>query len=161
MTERVDSTPVDNYAGVFSGGFDVEAIDQELMKYDRDVTLVVRCRVKPPRYKETKDGDLTRVNVLGVREVAVLRDEDEKQILQRLNLQDLAQMTLYDGPADPGGPEVVDATDVEEEEDDEPADEGERVFRPGEVFSPASREVLSRVETRDPALERFLSETPR
>lgn len=156
MTERVDSTPVDNYAGVFSGGFDVEAIDQELMKYDRDVTLVVRCRVKPPRYKETKDGDLTRVNVLGVREVAVLREEDEKQILQRLNLQDLAQMTLYDGPADPGGPEIVDSTDVEDEEEPE-----EEVFSPGRVFSPAQREVVNRIETRDPALERFLSETPR
>ena len=159
MTERVDSTPVDNYAGVFSGGFDVEAIDQELMKYDRDVTLVVRCRVKPPRYKETKDGDLTRVNVLGVREVAVLREEDEKQILQRLNLQDLAQMTLYDGPAEPGGPEVVDSTDVEDEfEEEEPEEE---VFSPGRVFSPAQREVVNRIETRDPALERFLSETPR
>jgi hypothetical protein len=154
MNERVDSTPVDNYQGVFSGGFDVEAIDQELMKYDRDVTVVVTCRVKPPRYKETKDGDLTRVNVLGVKEVAVLHEEDEKQILQRLNLQELSQMTLYEGPADPGGPEVVeDETDVEDPDS---------VFQPGEVFRPGEREVVSRIGYDDPALERFLSEqTPR
>lgn len=156
MSERVDSTPVDNYQGVFSGGFDVEAIDQELMKYDRDVTVVVTCRVKPPRYKETKDGDLTRVNVLGVKEVAVLHEEDEKQILQRLNLQELSQMSLYDGPRDPGGPEVVaTSTDVEDEEDDED------VFQPGQVFSPGQRETVSKIGYDDPALERFLSESPR
>lgn len=153
MSERVDSTPVDNYQGVFSGGFDVEAIDQELMKYDRDVTVVVTCRVKPPRYKETKDGDLTRVNVLGVKEVAVLHEEDEKQILQRLNLQELSQMTLYEGPADPGGPEVVDVEAVEVEEEDDPD-----VFQPGEVFSPGQRETIAKIGHDDPALERFLAE---
>lgn len=180
MHEQVDSTSVTQYAGVFSGTFDVEDSDAGDLRYDREVTLVVTARVRAPRFKETKEGDLVRVNVLGVREVAVVKDEQfRSEILGRLNLQELAPTlftTLSDWEADLRHREehevvaeqTLDGTEEpqpyvgdEPEEEEEEEDESEYVFSPGASPGPlADPPSWAGAGSQDPVLARFLAEGP-
>lgn len=163
MHEQVDSTSVTQYAGVFSGTFDVEDNDAGDLRYDREVTLVVTARVRAPRFKETKEGDLVRVNVLGVREVAVVKDEQfRSQILGRLNLQELAP-TLFNAVSkwDAELPErTLDEIEPEENPESNP-DDGEYVFAPGASPGPTSDPAAwAGAGAPDPVLARFLAEGP-
>lgn len=98
LLNDLDGFAVDEYAGTFTGSFDVGGADARYLAYDDEVLLVVRARVKPPRLKEMKNGDIVRVNVLGVKEAAVVRsDELKTHLCDTLGLDVVApQLTLDD-----------------------------------------------------------------
>lgn len=81
LLNDVDGFTVDEYQGTFTGTFDVSGVDARHLAYDDEVLIVVRARVKPPRLKETRTGEIIRVNVLGVKEAGVVRSDRLKEHL--------------------------------------------------------------------------------
>jgi hypothetical protein len=107
LLNDVDGDQVDEYAGTFTGTFEVSGVDAKYMPYDDEVLLVVRARAKVPRLKETAKGELVRVNVLAVKEVGVVRSEDlKKHLCETLGL-DVPQPQLeFEGLHVPEAPAV-------------------------------------------------------
>lgn len=75
IVDDVDGFTVDGFAGTFSGKFKVEGSDARYMAYDDEVLMVVKVRVKMPRFTENAKGEFTRVNVLRVDEAAIVRSD--------------------------------------------------------------------------------------
>lgn len=93
ISDSVDGITVENFAAAFSGTVDIDLPDARYMRYDDELVIVATVRVKMPRLRESKSGDITRVNVLGVKEVGLVRSEQMKQTLcERLGLNLDGQM---------------------------------------------------------------------
>lgn len=164
LMNSVDGFAVDEYQGTFTGTFDVRGVDAKYLAYDDEVLIVVRARVKPPRLKEMKNGDIVRVNVLGVKDGAVVRsDELKKHLCDTLGLETVApQLTLEDVLKDAGVAEASDQEvpgDVQENPpvafEPEDADETDvEVFSPvKETAGPGSPKVIRfRPDEKIPAL---------
>lgn len=173
LLNDVDGYTVDEHAGTFTGTFEVSGADVRHMAYDDEVLLVVRARVKVPRLKETSKGELVRVNVLGVKEVGVVRSDTlKKHLCDTLGLElpapqlalEFSEPVLAGPPAETHETEVE--TEVEYEVPDTAAFAGPKVlkFDPEADFGvdgPLEREVVGAVPTKkDGALANFLSGDP-
>jgi hypothetical protein len=183
LLNEVDGFAVDEYQGTFTGTFDVRGVDAKYLAYDDEVLLVVRARVKPPRLKELKNGDIVRVNVLGVKEGAVVRSEELKKHLcdtmgleigsPQLTLDEVLSSNGDSSGADQGLPEVLSVQGPDPDVEDETAVEvfspaatagpGPKVvrFRPDESMPdvPVEVEQIALKTTKDPKLAAFLAET--
>jgi hypothetical protein len=170
MLNEVDGYAVDEYQGTFTGTFEVEGADVRHLAYDEEVLVVVRARVKVPRLKERANGDLVRVNVLGVKEVGIVRSDSlKKHLTDTLGMeQPQAQLEFPTGAAEE---EVLDEEpEVEAHEVPDTASfaaQGLRVvpFNPDEADigpGPMEREVVGAVKaTKDSKLSAFLTgDTP-
>lgn len=173
LLNDVDGFTVDEYAGTFTGTFEVTGADARYLAYDDEVLIVVRARVKPPRLKETRGGEIVRVNVLGVKEAGVVRSEQLKQHLcESLGLETPAPQLPFDSSAVPGPAEEIEDLVVELRNDEGGSSDEKRVETDVEIFSAHSEESHpgldrgpGRVEkrlvssTRDARLAAFLSES--
>lgn len=93
VNDNVDGFTVDVYAATFSGTVDIDLPDARYMRYDDELVIVATVRVKMPRLRESKAGNITRVNVLGIKEVGLVRSEQMKATLcERLGLNLDGQM---------------------------------------------------------------------
>lgn len=131
LLNEVDGFVVDEYQATFTGAFDVGGADAKYMAYDDEVLIVVKARVKMPRLKEMKNGDIVRVNVLGVKEAGVVRsDELKKHLCETLGLETPSPQLTLDEALSPNDDNLqpLELTPAEEPEDETPV----------EVFSPAS-----------------------
>lgn len=168
LLNDVDGFTVDEHAGTFSGTFDVRGSDARYLAYDDEVLLVVRARVKPPRLKENRHGEITRVNVLAVKEAGVVRSDKLKQHLCDALGLDMPEPQLpFDdsgAPAAPADdiPEPAELEDLPSEDETEVEEEPEE---PTAIFVPftadpgpgqAEKRLVS--STRDARLAAFLSE---
>lgn len=182
LLNDVDGFNVDEYQGTFTGTFEVRGSDARYLAYDDEVMLVVRARVKPPRLKETKGGDIIRVNVLAIKEAGVVRSDDlKKHLSSTLGLDMPAdQLTLDD--VEPEKNDVLDS-----QETVAPADEdttwlfesevevvdripqpplgriGVTAYREDDLdpSSPAERQVVAALKpSKDAKLAAFLQEGP-
>lgn len=182
LLNSVDGFAVDEYQGTFTGTFDVQGVDAKYLAYDDEVLLVVRARVKPPRLKEMKNGDIVRVNVLGLKEGAVVRSDSlKKHLCDTLGLETVApQLTLEDAlkgvegevpGQDAIGQHVDDVLESSDKNDETPVEvftpptatsAGPTVqkFRPDEKMPDLPQEVesFSLKTTKDSRLAAFLAE---
>lgn len=103
LLNNLDGFAVDEYAATFTGSFEVRGADARYLAYDDEVLLVVRARVKPPRLKEMKSGDIVRMNVLGIKDGAVVRsDELKTHLCDTLGLDmPMPQLSFDDLEPDP------------------------------------------------------------
>jgi hypothetical protein len=95
MNDSVDGFVVDRYGATFSGTVDIELPDARYMKYDDELLIVARVRVKMPRLREARNGDITRTNVLGVQDLALVRsDKLRAHLCDTLGLERLSDTQL-------------------------------------------------------------------
>jgi len=119
MNDHVDGITVDQFAATCSGTVDIDLPDARYMRYDDELVIVATVRVKTPRLKESKAGDITRVNVLGLKEVGIVRNEQLKTTLcEKLGLNLDGQMR-FDDIDEPGN---VVALEFDGSEADVPAE---------------------------------------
>jgi hypothetical protein len=83
--QSFDGFPVEMYAGRFGGTFDLEFSEASSISFDDEVTFVVRGRAAGVDIRETKQGDLKRINVFDVQSVAVLSDTLRNQISKEID----------------------------------------------------------------------------
>lgn len=134
----IDGFNVDVSKARFADTFEVAERDERLLAYDEDVVYVVVARVSTPSFRESKGGEVSRVNVLKVKEARLVRDEDAKvRLLKSVGFDHSVQPSLFGPDPEPeptvseleehgvrfvdNEPEVVDEPTVEppEEEPDE------------------------------------------
>lgn len=90
MSRKIDNLSIDG-VGVdvsrarFADTFDVVESDERSLAFDEEVVYVVVARVAPPSFRSTKNGDVSRVNVLKVIEARLLRgDKLSESVLEKL-----------------------------------------------------------------------------
>jgi hypothetical protein len=102
MTRRIeqlsiDGVTVDLSKARFADTFDVAERDERNLAYDEEVVWVVIAHVSAPSFRETKQGDLTRVNVLKVKEARLLRDANlQASVLDKLGFDFRPQASLFE-----------------------------------------------------------------
>lgn len=99
----IDGVGVDLTKARFADTFEVADRDVPYLAFDEEVVYLVVARVSTPRFAETKDGEVSRVNVLKVREARLVRDEDFKfKLLEKIGFDHRPQPSLFDdtGPDD-------------------------------------------------------------
>lgn len=156
MARRQAQEP-DRYQARFTGRFEVEPDDADLMELDADLMVVVLVRVDGDAEKFEKNGDKVWTGVLGVRDAGVIRDP---QLMSRIHEE------LRLEPPDPQLPfyELQNPGSVENQQVVDPADVHEVEVPPisvdvetGEVFRPdAGRLPVAVGGSKDPALKSFL-----
>lgn len=158
LLNDLDGFAVDEYAATFTGSMEVRGADARYLAYDDEVLLVVRARVKPPRLKELKNGDIVRVNVLGLKDGAVVRsDELKAHLCDTLGLEIPApQLTLDD------------VLDIDQGASDETPGQGpedhnfEELSTNNTDSDPTDVEVVQPpLEDVGPVVQKFAAETPK
>lgn len=81
----VDGVGVDLSKARFADTFEVAESDERLLPFDQEVVFVVVARVSTPSFREARNGDVSRVNVLKVREARLVRGAKfAGQILEKI-----------------------------------------------------------------------------
>lgn len=166
LLNNLDGFAVDEYAATFTGSFEVTGADAMYLAYDDEVLLVVKARVKPPRLKELKNGDIVRVNVLGVKDGAVVRSDELKNTLcTSLGLEAPLPQLSIDDALSAESPEEISSTPVDGDLEDvevvqQPSEDAPPQvlrFRPDET-PPQVSEDGPAIRTKDARLAAFLAE---
>ena len=97
MNRRLfDSQSVDRWSAKFTGTFDVDDDDIGSLGLDDQVVFVVVARVDGAAFKRTANGDLQRVNQLGVRGVRIAEGASREQLVRMFSLTDLQEKLPLD-----------------------------------------------------------------
>lgn len=95
----IDGVNVDMSKARFADTFEVTQSDERYLAYDEEVVWVVVARVSAPSFRETKGGDLNRVNVIKVKEARLLRDVNlQASVLDKMNFDFRPQKSLFEVP---------------------------------------------------------------
>lgn len=89
MTQQrfvLDGQPVSYCEGGFAAKFDMDSADAENTEYGDTVVLVVVARMGLPGFRETKEGEVVRINKF---EVKAARVADEKTGLELAEMFDI------------------------------------------------------------------------
>lgn len=98
----IDGVNVDLSKARFAETFDVAEGDERQLAFDEDVVYVVVARVSTPSFRESRKGEVSRVNVLKVKEARLLKNEDFKtRVLDYAGFDYRPQPSLFDGLEDP------------------------------------------------------------
>lgn len=176
LNTGVDGYGFDSYRVKFAGVVDMDDAAARAVGYGDDVVIVLRGHVRPPALQETADGDLRRINVVALREVAfVLNGEEQRKLCQRHGL-DVPPPTLFEldnltppTGVDPGTGEISDEMgEIANDDDGGGGVDDEAYHEDGdlsnhsttvEVFTPPPRgPVAIGAATNDPVLARFMDE---
>lgn len=94
MSKTFDGMPVDEWAGRFSGTFDLEEEQASRYSVDDVIVFVVRAQVKGASVKTTPQGDVKRVHVLGVEEAVIPTEKLWRQCMSELRADKQGKLEL-------------------------------------------------------------------
>lgn len=93
----IDGIGVELSRARFGDTFDVADGDERLLAFDEEVVYVVVARVSTPSFRESKNGEVSRVNVLKVKEARLVKDEVFKTaLLDKTKFDYRPQPSLFD-----------------------------------------------------------------
>jgi hypothetical protein len=92
QTFDLDGAPVAYCEGGFAAKFDMDASDAKAVSYGDTVVLVVVARVGLPSFRETKEGDIVRVNKFEVKASKVADDKTGTELAEMFDMD--VQRTL-------------------------------------------------------------------
>lgn len=126
----IDGIGVDLSKARFADTFDVAETDERLLAYDEEIVYVVVARVSTPSFRESvKTGDVSRVNVLKVREARLVRDEEFKStLLEKLDFGVRPQPSLFEDETTPDPEPEIKIREIEQT----PVDVEEEIVVPDE-----------------------------
>lgn len=98
----IDGIGVELSKARFADTFDVADGDERLLAFDEEVVYVVVARVSTPSFRESKNGEVSRVNVLKVKEARLVKDEIFKsRVLDKGHFDYRPQPSLFDSLEEP------------------------------------------------------------
>lgn len=98
----IDGVGIDLSKARFADTFDVAESDERRLAFDEEVVYVVVARVSTPSFRESRHGEVSRVNVLKVKEARLVKDEDTKTaILDKIKFDYRPQPSLFDEVEEP------------------------------------------------------------
>lgn len=107
----IDGVSVDLSKARFAETFDVAEEDERLLAFDEEVVYVVIARVSTPSFRESKkNGEVSRVNVLRVKEARLVTNEELKsKVLSGVGFDYQPLPSVFDGlpPAEEVVPELT------------------------------------------------------
>lgn len=93
----IDGIGVEMSKARFGDTFDVADGDERLLAFDEEVVYVVVARVSTPSFRESKSGEVSRVNVLKVKEARLVKDEASKvALLDKTKFDYRPQPSMFD-----------------------------------------------------------------
>lgn len=109
----IDGINVELSKARFADTFDVAEGDERLLAFDEEVVYVVVARVSTPSFRESKHGEVSRVNVLKVKEARLVKDELYKgTLLDKTKFDYRPQPSLFDSIEESGSEDSVEALEA-------------------------------------------------